>query len=271
MDVVLIEWAQGMQIMRLGFIGTGAIAAAIIEGLCAVDRDHAITVSPRNADVAADLAARFSNVRVAATNQAVLDASDVVFLAVRPQIADGVLRELRFRPDHHAISLIAAVSLDYLKEVTAPASTVTRAVPIPTVAQRQGPTAFFPPHPTVKALFEPLGTAIELDNESEFHAFTAGTAMMASYFQFAEAISSWMVANGVAHEKAQPYVGQMLVGLGGNLGAAAGREFAALAAEYQTRGGLNEQVLNFLSAQGVFSNVSLALDAIKQRLIRAQA
>jgi pyrroline-5-carboxylate reductase len=260
-----------MQIMRLGFVGTGTIAAAIIEGLCEVDRERSITVSPRNAEVAAGLAERFANVRIAATNQAVLDASDVVFLAVRPQIADGVLRELRFRPDHHAISLIAAVTLDYLKGITAPASSLTRTVPIPSVARRQGPTAFFPPNPTVKALFEPLGTAIELDNESEFHVFTAGTAMMASYFQFAEAIASWMVANGVRREKARLYVGQMLAGLAGNLGAAPDRDFAALAMEHQTHGGLNEQVLDFLSDQGVFSNISLALDVIKERLIKARA
>src|SRR5262245_4739042 len=100
---------HGIRIMRLGFVGTGTIAAAIIEGLFAADGAHSITVSPRNAEVAADLAARFANVRIAPTNQAVLDASDVVFLAVRPQIADGVLRELRFRPDHHVISLIAAI------------------------------------------------------------------------------------------------------------------------------------------------------------------
>lgn len=257
--------------MRLGFIGTGTIAASIIEGLCTAGTEHSITVSPRNAEVAADLAARFTNVQVARTNQAVLDASDIVLLAVRPQIADSVLRELRFRPDHHAVSLIAAVSLDYLKEVTAPAATVTRAVPIPSVARRQGPTAFYPPNPNVKALFASLGTAIELDDESEFHAFTAGTAMMASYFQFAEAIASWMAGNGVAREKAQAYVGQMLVGLAGNFGSAADRDFATLAEEHQTRGGLNEQVLEFLSAQGNFMNISLALDAIKARLVKAQA
>jgi pyrroline-5-carboxylate reductase len=46
--------------MTLGFVGTGTIAAAIVEGLCATPDAGPILVSPRNADTAADLAARFA-------------------------------------------------------------------------------------------------------------------------------------------------------------------------------------------------------------------
>src|SRR6266702_532682 len=80
-----------------------------------------ITVSPRNAQVAAGLASRFANVQVAPTNQAVLDACDVVVLAVRPQVASDVLSVLRFRADHHVVSVIATLPLEYIRSVTAPA------------------------------------------------------------------------------------------------------------------------------------------------------
>jgi pyrroline-5-carboxylate reductase len=255
--------------MKLGFLGSGTIAAAIVEGLCVTASDVSITVSPRNAVIAANLAEQFKKVRVAATNQEVLDASDIVFLAVRPQIADAVLGELHFRANHHVVSLIAAVSLAYLQKATAPAGTVTRAVPIPTVARRQGPTAIFPPNPTVKALFDSLGTAVELEDESEFNAFTAATAMMASYFRFVGTVSSWMVSNGIAPENAQAYVGQMMFGLAGTWTASPDRSFALLTDEYQTRGGLNEQVLNYMTGKGMFTNIEQALDEIKARLVKA--
>src|SRR3546814_12197537 len=115
---------------RLGLIGTGTVAAAIVEGL-AMSGNEPILLSPRNADSAADLASRFSHVGVASDNQAVIDDSDLVILAVRPQIADAVLGPLRFRPDHRILILIATVSLARLRAWPAPAVQVVRAGPLP--------------------------------------------------------------------------------------------------------------------------------------------
>ena len=65
--------------MRLGFVGTGTIAAAMVEGL-----GGGAVLSPRGAVVAADLSRRFPGVTVADSNQAVLDQSDMVVLAMWP-------------------------------------------------------------------------------------------------------------------------------------------------------------------------------------------
>lgn len=255
--------------MRLGFVGTGTIASAMVIGLRAAGNTNPIILSPRNVEVAADLAGRFDNVQVASTNQAVLDASDLVVLAVRPQIASSVLPELRFRPDHHVLSVIATLSIDYLGPLIAPATLATRAVPLPSVARRQGPTAIYPPSPPIKALFDALGTAIELDNESEFDAFSAATGVMASYFALAETLSVWMARRGVAPENAQAFVSQMFQGLAGTSPAAHGGGFAALADEHQTRGGLNEQVLKSVTDDGVFTALERALDAVFARVTAA--
>jgi pyrroline-5-carboxylate reductase len=257
--------------MTLGFVGTGTIAAAMIEGLCATPGAPPIIVSPRSAATAADLAARFANVRIAASNQAVLDDSDMVLLAVRPQIAAEVLDELRFRPDHKVVSLIATVSLDWLRTAVAPAGQVIRAVPLPPVARRQGPTAIYPPDTAAEALFDTLGTAIVLDNEGEFDAFTTATATMASYFAFAGTVTSWMERNGIAPDTARSFVGQMLGGLAGTAAAAPDRSFAALVDEHQTRGGINEQVLRAIGTDGQLVDLDRALDGVLARLRAAHA
>lgn len=249
--------------MRLGFVGTGTISAAIVDGICAAWRDVAIIVSPRSAATAAALAARHANVRIAESNQQVLDASDMVILAVRPQIAGEVLPALRFRSDHHVVSLIATLTLDYLRSVTAPAGRITRAVPIPSVARRQGPTAFYPPDPDAKSLFDALGTAIPLDKEADFDVFTAATAVMASYFAFADTVSGWMESAGIASDPVRAYVGQMLQGLST---ADPNASFAALADEHQTRGGLNEQVIRAVAPDGRFAELHRALDAVLARV-----
>ncbi len=60
--------------MKLGFIGTGALTSAIVTGLRSLpDVDVPVVLSPRNADIAAGLASRFADVRMARDNQAVLD------------------------------------------------------------------------------------------------------------------------------------------------------------------------------------------------------
>lgn len=252
--------------MRLGFIGTGTIAAAIVEGLHAASSRHSIILSPRNEATASHLAAQFADIQVAPTNQAVLDGSDTVLLAVRPQIAHSVLSELRFRPEHRVISIIPAVTLEYLRGITAPAAAVTRAVPLPSAARRQSPTPIFPADPEVKATFNELGVAIELDHEEEFEVFTTATAIMSSYFRFAETVASWMQGEGIAATKAQAFVSQMLRGLSGTAAGSPQSTFADLVVDHQTPGGLNEQVLNSLTEADAFKSLDHALDGILARL-----
>jgi pyrroline-5-carboxylate reductase len=243
----------------------------MVTGLCSASSAGPITLSPRNAQVAAGLASRFENVQIAPTNQAVLDASDIVVLAVRPQVAFGVLSELRFRPDHHVVSLIATLPLECIRSVVRPATLVTRAVPLPSVALGQGPTAIHPPSEPIKGLFDILGTAIELDDESEFDAFAAATAVMASYFGFAGTVSDWMTRNGAAPENARTYVGELLRALSATSLAAPDRSFSVLADEHQTRGGLNEQVLQLITRDGTFAALDRALDTVLRRTQAAAA
>jgi len=256
--------------MTLGFVGTGTISAAMIEGLCLKPGFGDIIVSPRNTEIAADLAGRFPNVTVATDNQDVLDRSGTVVLAVRPQIAADVLPPLRFRPDHKVVSLIATVSLDWLREVTAPAASVTRAVPLPPVARAQGPTAVFPAEPETLALFDRLGTAIALDHEAEFDTFSCATATMGAYFAFAHTITGWMTRHGAAGGKAHAFMAQMLEGLGSAAPNEPGKDFATLSAEHQTLGGINEQVFKAVTKGGIMPDLDQALDGVLERLRRGR-
>lgn len=253
--------------MRLGFIGTGAITSAIVTGLNAggVGSDT-ILVSPRSAGTAAALAAKFSNVKVAASNQAVLDGSDVVMLAVRPQVAAEVLSELAFRPGHHVISLMAITPLNKVAELVAPATRVTRAIPIPIVADRRGPTAIYPPDPVAAEIFNRLGTAVEATSADQFIAFSAATATMAPYFTFAEEIAAWLTRHGVPAADARRYVGTVFQGLGNIAATTQEHSLAALAGEFATRGGINEQVVAHMKARGAFDALSEGLDAVLQRM-----
>ena len=79
----------------IGIIGTGAIAEAVVIGLCTQSNPpENILLSPRNKHRAKQLAERFSNVDIGSDNQTVVSKSDVIFLGIRPQIVGEVLQEL---------------------------------------------------------------------------------------------------------------------------------------------------------------------------------
>lgn len=250
---------------RLGFIGTGTITAAIIEGLAASDTEP-ILVSPRSAETAANLAARFEHVEIGTSNQDVVDNSETVVLAVRPQIVEAVLQDLDFRPDQPVISLVATVTLEQLRGWMPLAGRLVRAVPLPPVAYRRGPTAIFPPDAEASELFDRLGNAVEIEEEAEFDVFTAATATMASYFAFARSISGWMESKGVEAIRAGAFVAQMHDGLVKAAMAHPERPLEALVGEYQTRGGINEQLLRRITGDGCFSGIDRGLEGILERL-----
>lgn len=257
--------------MKLGFVGAGAITTAIVTGLNASDSGtDTILVSPRNADVAAALAAKFSNVTVAASNQAVLDGSDVAIIAVRPQVANEVLSALKFRPDHHVISLMAIIPLDKVAALVAPARKIVRAIPLPFVADRCGPTPIYPPDPVATALFNRLGTVIEANSADQFSAFSAATATMAPYYSFADEIAGWLAGREVPAGDARRYVATIFQGLANIAASRPEQSFGELAGDFATRGGINEQAVAHLKDAGALAALSGALDGVLKRLKAAE-
>src|SRR5262245_436030 len=126
-------------------VGVGAIATAIVTGLCEHTQDAPpIVLSPRNAGRAADLAARFPTVRVGKSNQDVIDQSSVLLICLRPQEARSELPGLQFSGEQPVVSMMAGITIAALRELVAPAHDVARAIPLPSVAAREGATPIFP-------------------------------------------------------------------------------------------------------------------------------
>jgi pyrroline-5-carboxylate reductase len=255
--------------MKLGFVGTGTLSSAIVTGLKSLPGETTpVVVSPRNEEIAAELAARYPDVRIAADNQAVLDQCDTVMLAVRPQIAREVLKELRFRPDHHVVSLIATISREEIAGLVAPAAHVGKALPMPMIAHLQGATLICPPDPTVAAFFGRLGDVIEVEDQSEFDALSVVTATYASYFKYLDTIHAWVRGQGVPGDKARDYITSIYKALANAPDTAPGEDFMRLSQDYATRGGINEQVLRELTEHGTFETFAEILGRVHQRITR---
>ena len=254
--------------MDLGFIGTGAIVEAMVTGLLqAPSPDLSVLLSPRNAETAARLAERFpEQVRIAASNQAVVDGSMLVVLAVRPQIAADVLPALQFRADHHVLSLIATVSAEKIADMVAPATKITRAVPLPSMALGAGPTIVIPPDAVVTGLFGRAGVAIEVADEHAYAALTASSAIMAAHFAAAQTIVDWLSGQGIPAEDGRRYIGQVFSGLAKTADLHAEMSFGALSVDHKTVGGINEQIEANLAEAGAYKALTAALDGVYARL-----
>lgn len=254
--------------MIYGFIGTGTITEAIVTGMMASPLDVAkIVVSPRNAEVAARLAARFTKVEIATSNQAVADVADLLFLAVRPQIAEEVLREISVPRDRKIISLIAATDHGRLAAwIGHRALMVVRAIPLPFVADRDGVTAIFPPDDEARTVFDALGTAVACETRDEFDLLAAASALMGTYFGILERTTEWLVAKGMDEAKVRSYLVPLFGSLAHVAAQAPEASFMTLRQEFSTRGGLNEQVFSDFDREGGSRALTDALSRVLERI-----
>lgn len=253
---------------RIGVVGVGTIGAAVVRGLCSrpMQDPPSIVLSPRGAAKAAKLAADFpSMVTVAASNQEVVDKSDCIIVSVLPKQAEDVLRALEFRPEQKILSLIATVDLERLSEFTAPAKERAIAVPLPAVAKGCGATLLVPPKDYAKAIFEPLGSCVAVEDFAQFRRMQCITGLMGDFYKRQLTAQSWLSEHGVAASQAASWVGAIFATMAADSARPGPRTFEALVAE-QTPGGLNEMVWRDQDADCSYEALAHSLDAVHHRL-----
>lgn len=233
-----------MTTKTLGFLGTGTIASAIIKGLCKKENDYQIIVSPRNAEIAAQLQKEFpTKVTIAPDNQTVLDQAEIVFIALRFQVAEEIIRSLEFKDTHKIVNLIATASNEKIKEWIPNHCQFHRAVPLPFVENEKSVTPFFPADQDIQSLFDQLGGGVAVENEAQFNAFMIAGSFMGVYYHFIDVCNTWLKENGLQQEQTAPYLAKLFSNLSDE--ALINQNFPELEREYSTKGGTNE----FISQQ----------------------
>ncbi|OPB32121.1 pyrroline-5-carboxylate reductase [Bartonella sp. AR 15-3] len=257
--------------MRIGFLGTGKISAAMVDGLMASTFDvQSIIISPRNAQRAEHLARVYEKVTIAENNQKLLDVSDCVFLCLPNQIAEEVLRSLSFRSDQLVVSVLAMAPTVEIEGWID--HKVYRAVPLPFIAECKNITPIYPDHPFLRTMFNALGGVVILNEEDQFNLFMTAGSLMGVYFNFIETAYQWLVNKGLDPIYSRNFLAMMF----GNLSDEMRKEteashstavnFSSFEREFSTKGGTNEFLSDCFSHQGGQRALTMALEKTLQKI-----
>jgi pyrroline-5-carboxylate reductase len=267
--VTFISWVTKLdknKYMNIGFIGIGKIAGAIVEGLCTSGAGELhIHLSPRNEENSIQLAKKYADVHRQESNQAVLDKSDIIFIALRPSVAKEVLSQLQFEKKHIVVSLIPLLKYKDLAAAVSPAATVSRAIPLPSVRHHNCPIPIFNPNKTVTELLSHIGKPLSVPDEDQLHTIWTLTGLITPFFDLLNELSGWTIANGVGKEITNKYIADLFLSLSYEARQAIPIDFGELAQHAQTPNGMNEQAGKEIRDKGAHQIYRTASDHLLER------
>ncbi len=154
---------------KVGFIGAGNMAGAIIDAILSSDilpvsslyffdtnEDKKVYYKERG------LTAVFSNADLA-------DVCDIIFLAVKPQIMDVVLNDIKGRTNGKCIvSIAAGISVSHIKNILGDDTSVIRVLPNTPMLVLKGATVIANPENIEKGLLDLIVSIFNAAGEVEF-------------------------------------------------------------------------------------------------------
>ncbi|MBQ3104419.1 MAG: pyrroline-5-carboxylate reductase [Lachnospiraceae bacterium] len=260
--------------MKLGLIGAGNMARAIIGGVVKQGsyKGEDLLVSRRQQEALEKLREAYGcgittdNVRVAAE-------TDILFLAVKPQMLPGVIAEIKdvVRQEQVIVSIAAGKTLDWLTEAFGRNVKLVRCMPNTPALAGEGCTAVCANALTseeelerITQIFESCGRAVRLP-ESLMDAFGALAGSSPAYvFMLIEAMADGAVAGGIPRAQAYGIAAQTVLG-SARLLLETGEHPGVLKDMVCSPGGTTIRGLQILEREGMRAAVMQALEACIQR------
>ena len=253
--------------MKIGILGVGNLAAYLVQG--AQTGGHRFLLSPRGADRAADLAARYG-CAVAQSNQALVDACDHILVCLPAAEGVAILRGLTFRNGQKVCSAMAAgASLDDIRAAIAPAEATLSMMPGYANAFSAGPTFLFPANPAWAAFFASCGPVHEMPDAQSFETAAVFGAMSGASVFLMRHLAAWYEAEGLSPETARRLVAETLRGNAEVL-LQSEQSLDAICKGVTTPGGITEQLLSDLNRDGALDSWHHAMTRVLHRMAPAR-
>ena len=227
---------------RIGFIGTGEIAAAMVDTIAG--DGHQITVSRRGEAASSRLAEAHPGLQVA-EKLAVVDDSDIVVLCLLADRAREVLPGLRFRPDQTVISVMARMGIAEIAQLCGPVTDICLAIPLPPMPLGGTPLAAFPDNPRLRDLFGPHAQIHACRTEQEIAAHFGVSGLLLPLLDQIDTSATWLAGYTGDHAGAVRYIAGLIGG---------------------TEGGLNQTLSKALKGTGTHEALENGLDGLRKGL-----
>ena len=165
--------------MKIGFIGAGNMASALLKGMLASPAVQASDVMISDKDSAKLENLKSLGVTITEDNCKVEECSDIVIFAVKPNLMQIVTAEMKGDPTKIYVSIAAGVSLQFLEQALGNDKKIIRTMPNTPAMVGCGMTVLSPncniskqEEEAVFSLFESIGAALILP-EKELEIATA--------------------------------------------------------------------------------------------------
>ncbi|MYM57401.1 NAD(P)-binding domain-containing protein [Thalassovita mangrovi] len=228
--------------MRIGVLGLGTIASAVVEGIAG--DGHDITVSRRGESHAARLSGMFGNVSVA-DNRQVVEASEVVILGLMAEVAADLLPGLSFRADQQVITLMAGATLEQVADWVAPARASAIVMPFPGIARGGSPIMAQGDMGLLNALFGARNTVYELQDAGEMAAYLAAQAVLSPAVKLVADAAGWLGEHVADPDQGESFLRHLV---GSSL---EGSDCATLLRALDTPGGYNQRLREHMVQSGM--------------------
>lgn len=242
---------------HIGFIGAGNMAGAIVNGLlrrkvCSAEQvavyDHHSAHYARFAE---------QGVRGMETVRQLVEFADIVFLSVKPQNYDEVLRLIQpFSAGKIIVSIAAGISSAFIKARLGESSKIALAMPNTPLLLGEGATALCQCTPLtdieyakVKAIFAAGGVVQDLPEEQMAAVISVSGSSPAYVYLFAKAVITGAVEQGIDPAVAKALICQTLIGSAKML-TDSGKEPDELIQMVSSKGGTTIAALDALYADG---------------------
>lgn len=261
-----------MKNLKIGFIGIGNMANAIIGGVLKsgvpAEQISLYDLFPEKCENL-----RAKGMTVYRSAQELTAECGIIFLTVKPQNFAEVLEQIRPAASETKIfvSIAAGVSTGYIKKQLGGSYTVFRAMPNTPLLLGKGATALYCPPDVpeessrlVKSFFEACGV-VRLVQEEEINAVTSISGSSPAYFYlFAKAMMEYAQQEGLDPETAKALICQTMIGSAAML-LESGQTPDELIRMVSSPGGTTLEAMNVLRSRDVERILCDAMKACTRR------
>jgi len=214
---------KGIKDKKIGIIGVGTIGGTLVEALVKNDIVRAENIfGSTSHEESAESAAEKYGIESTTDNEAVVNRSDIVVLAVEPQMIARVLDEVSFAfaPDQLVISVAAGITTEFIEAKLDREIPVVRSMPNTAITVNSGATTLVAGKyaeeaelEMAKEIFEPVGLVEVVNDEKLMDAITGFSGSGPAYgYLIIESLIEAGVRVGLPRERATKLAAQSLLG-----------------------------------------------------------